>query len=97
MIKGIHKYVCKHIIIQKYVKYKSAKKTIMYVQNFDHNHNYDSKVQFLTFMGYVLVHKQMFYTRINLQMFMRFNKIMYFGDLEILVPYISSEFIVIIK
>ena len=57
--------------------------------------------------SYVLVHKQMFYIRTNLrmlqhsnveyniQMFILCNKMMYFGDFVVLVPYISNEFMII--
>ena len=54
-----------------------------------------------------LVHKQMFYIRTNLRMlqhsnveynirmFILRNKMMYFGDFVVLVPYISIEFMII--
>ena len=58
--------------------------------------------------GLLLVHKRMFYIRMNLRMLEHLNvkcdirmlilcnKMMYFGDFVVLVPYISIEFIFII-
>ena len=63
---------------------------------------------FICIYMHILVHKRMFYSRMNLQMLQHSNvscnismftlctKMMYYGDFVVLIPYISCKFIFII-
>ena len=96
--------MCRHCLVNVKLELTKLQVTSTYRANQVHIEH----ACFSRFLASRIVHKRMFYIRMNLRMLQHSNvkcnirmlilcnKMMYFGDFVVLVPYISIEFILII-